>query len=441
MRIKWIRILILSICFSFILGCDNTPVNNPYETVDNESPALSPANDKLVIWSYYGGWEYTIEHFEAKYPDVNVEVELFNYDEYLDMYINALLSGEGPDIMVTHSVHMKEFTAIEGLVDLAESPYNAEEHKNDFPDGLWNSQYSFDGLKLIGMPLSISPMVTFYRADILEQYGFPTDPEELGNYIENPRHWIEIAKALRKDDKYIMQWAPDFFLYYSLMDGLLDNELRSLHHSTQFLELIDLSKVMNEANLYANLSVWSDQGEKAVQSGKLALLILGTWGVDQIKAWAPETEGKWRVTRLPFGMHAWEGSPILSVPSQSRNKEMAWKFIEYAATEHVNISSHYNTVPAYIPARNQKEDLQRPTDFLGGQRAYALYEALTDQMSYYRPTPLDSEVFQIWTKLTMSGIENNLNKDFIIESIEDEIEQQLGKERNILLQQLTDGPR
>jgi hypothetical protein len=40
-----------------------------------------------------------------------------------------------------------------------------------------------------------------------------------------------------------------------------------------------------------------------------------------------------------------------------------------------------------------------------------------------------------------SGIENNLETNIIIENIEAEIEKQLGKDRNILLQQLTDASR
>jgi len=46
------------------------------------------------------------------------------------------------------------------------------------------------------MTFLTSPVVTFYRADVMEENGFPSEPEELAKFIEKSENLMAIAKKL-----------------------------------------------------------------------------------------------------------------------------------------------------------------------------------------------------------------------------------------------------
>jgi multiple sugar transport system substrate-binding protein len=425
--------------FSLILlaGCEHTSIPSLNQTSDDkvaedEQPAAEHIN--LVIWSYYE-LDWVVSQFQDLHPNVTVEVKVHNYDDYAGHYIDAIVEGDVPDIMVVHTPHFGGFTGITGLENLSETPYLAPEHQNAFDETLWNSMYSVDRKRLLGLPVNTAPLLTFYRADILQEYGFPVDPSELGNYMEEPEHWFDIARALRKDDKWINQWTTDVIHLFGSTLGMFDQELHFLRSSPVFAKGIDIAKQIRNESLSANVGIWGEVGQEALRSGKIAMVYLGPWGANQLKAWAPETAGKWRATRLPFNLHGWDGSAVYSIPSEGTQKEMAWKFIEFATTTSMMVSGHYDVIPAYLPARDRAEDLTRSNDFLGGQKLYALVSELIKNVdANYTLTPLDNESAEIWFNVIQLGLEKNQPTEEIIAKINNQIEAELGKELDFLRQ-------
>lgn len=318
------------------------------EPVKIEPKRLSDEPVTIEFWAYYEGWEGTITAFQQKYPNVTVNLKTFSFNTYTDEYLKAIADGNPPDVMLADSEQFGQFTAINGLEDL--TSYGADSYREGFSESLWNSNLSFDGSKLIGFPLGTSPLVTYYRADILKQYGFPSEPEELGRYMENPDHWLKMAQTLKKDQRYITQWSPEVVDIFSSTSAMFDSDMNFLRNNDTFIEAVGLAKEINSQALEAAMDVWTPSGAQAVHDGQIAMLYLGTWGAAQIKEWDPDGEGQWRETRLPFNLYGWENSSNFMMPSAGQNKEWAWKFIEYCVTEWTK-EGDGDGVPAYIPAR------------------------------------------------------------------------------------------
>jgi len=109
--------------------------------------------------------------------------------------------------------------------DLSQSKYDIENIKSLFSNQQLEQCMSFDNKNLISLPFTESPMVTYYRSDILEQHGIPTDPKELGDFMEKPEGWLTIAKELRKDNIWALQWKDEFIKMVLSGQGYFDKDM------------------------------------------------------------------------------------------------------------------------------------------------------------------------------------------------------------------------
>ncbi|MCR2807021.1 ABC transporter substrate-binding protein [Paenibacillus soyae] len=424
--------IILSVVIAAALsGCNgNAAAPATEEIVETEDKtALSMEPVELELWAYYDGWSSIIESFEEKYPNVTVKLKTFAFDTYADVYKEAIASGETPDVMLTDSEHFGQFTTIAGLENLLD--YGAGEYEKDISGSLWASNFSFDGQSMVGFPFGSSPIVAYYREDMMRQYGFPSDPEELGKYMEDPDNWLEIARTLKKDGRYLAQWSTEVIRVYDSAHGLLDENVSFLRNNEAYYEAIELAKTLNEEGLVSLQDVWTEAGAQTVRDGELAMLYQGTWGASQIEAWAPDTAGHWRATRLPFNKYGWANSASFMIPTASDQKAWAWELIRYIVTDWA-FKGVDNSVPAYIPARANGRKLAETSDFFGGQKMYATNLWLTENMKEYRLTPLDQQVKQIWNDTVNKGIERQKDAETIIQEAEQMIQTSLGDDIEIL---------
>lgn len=428
---KKVQLIVLAI-FLALTACNQVAVA-PRDDEDRlrATPVqLSKDPVELEFWSYYDGWEPIIEAFQLKHPNVKVNVKTYSNDTYVNAYLQAMADGRTPDVMIADSEHFGQFTAISGLENLLD--YGAGKHQDDFSKSLWESNLSFDRSALIGLPSGSSPRVTYYRADILEEHGFPSEPDELGLFMENPDNWLSIARALKESDSYITAWPMDVIQLFDSTQPMFKENMEFGRNTDVTRKAIDLAKTLYNEGLLSNSDIWTQFGAQEVRKGKVAMLYMGTWGANQIELWAPETAGLWRQTRLPFNLYGWLNSSSFMLPSAAKNKRWAYTFIEYCVTEWSMKAIKSNSVPSYYPARGQAERLMQKSEFFGGQNLYALNERLAKQMEETVPTPIDVQAKMIWSNVINQGIERERNADAIIRDAEKEIRGTFGREMNIL---------
>jgi len=284
---------------------------------------------------------------------------------------------------------------------------------------------------MIGFPFGSSTLMTYYRADIMEQYGFPAEPEEFARFMEVPENWLAVARALKKDGRYLAQWATEIIALYDSTQGVFDENVDFLRNNETYLKAIQFVKQINEEGLVSLTDVWTESGAQMVRDGNLAMLHLGTWGADQIKLWAPDTAGLWRATRLPFNLYGWANSASFMIPSASDQKDWAWEFVKYVSTEWT-MKGLSNTVPAYIPARANEQKLAETDEFFGGQQMYALQLQLTKKMKEHKLTPLNQRAKALWSQTINMGIERKKAPETIVQDAELAIRTEMGKEIDIL---------
>src|SRR5699024_2495603 len=93
--------------------------------------------------------------------------------------------------------------------------------------------------EMYGFPIHTHPYVTLYRVDILEEYGFPTDPEKLGDYLADLDNWLEIVTRLDDDGLYAYE-SLQVMLEWGLNSSYpFDQDYQYIYQEEPFANLLE----------------------------------------------------------------------------------------------------------------------------------------------------------------------------------------------------------
>ena len=86
------------------------------------------AQEKLVVASFYpldkvAGWSGLVEAFKATHPDVEIEVQVTPFDQYLQKLTSQIAGGDSPDVVGVENTPFPQFVNRNILEDL--TPYLA----------------------------------------------------------------------------------------------------------------------------------------------------------------------------------------------------------------------------------------------------------------------------------------------------------------------------
>jgi len=134
-------------------------------SADDLEAALE-AGGEITYWSWTPSAEAQVEAFEAKYPNVTVNLVNAgtNTEEYTKLQ-NAIKAGSGaPDVVQIEYYAFPQFALSDSLLDLA--PYGFADLEGDYSAGPWGS-VDFDG-KIYGLPQDSGPMALFYNKTVYD---------------------------------------------------------------------------------------------------------------------------------------------------------------------------------------------------------------------------------------------------------------------------------
>jgi multiple sugar transport system substrate-binding protein len=425
-------------------GGGETDSNSGGESTLDPAEVYVPTSDpnleaNLTIWAGdVNKLEPVVEAFQKHYP--KIKVDLVSQGLVVAQKAQtAIAAGRGgPDIISYHFNDQGLFNNGAGLENLLDPPYNAGRFKDAFTEANWYRWSSLDGQKLYSMPFEHVPTMLFYRADILEQYGYPTDPEELAEYLSDTENYLDMAMTFKEDGMYMFTIKDWEMISYLGDRGFFDENLNYARTEDKLVEILDLMKRQNQLGLIPNLlPVWDEEANQALNSGKLIMVEVESTFSRVLREIAPDTAGKWRATRLPTGYSAQQGI-TMSILSQSKNKEAAWAFIEFAfATfegQKALIDSRRIDMVGFKPMWQLPEYRDYKEDFLGGQEINKISMELLEKAPMSRPTPLDAKAKEIWIQGILDAIDKNMDSRAALQKIREDIEAAVSQDRQKLLE-------
>lgn len=327
-----------------------------------------------------GGWpsgddafEAALEGFNEQYPNVEVELVFTDTTAHHQSLQTALAAGSGaPDVAMVEGAYIAQYrnsSALANLYDLG-----AEELKDDFVEFKWNQAISDDGTKMVALPWDLGPTLYYYRTDVFEEVGLPTDPDEVAELMSTWDGVLEVAEKVSiPGQRWFLPSAAYPYQWMFINRDYYDEDLNLQLERDGDLDCLAACLKIRENGWDMNVDMWSAEAYAAYAAGTCVSVASGSWFSGFLKTDIdPDGAGHWGATVLPAGMGAtnWGGS-FLVIPEQSENKEAAWAFVKYmlATTEGQNtMFKAVDYFPAYKPAWDAAPELYTdPDDYFGGQ--------------------------------------------------------------------------
>jgi len=393
---------------ALLAACGGAAPQGGQPTGGQAQPAAPVQGDAVVTEITFWWWdqvgEVWKEPFEKAHPNIKLNFVNTPFADAHDKLLTSFAAGSGaPDVASIEIGRVGGFTAKGGLADLLAPPFDAGSLKNDMVAYKWTQGSTADG-RLVCLPWDIGPAGVWYRVDIFEALGLPTEPEAVEELIGGPnRTWDDFfafAKQLKEKSggktSLFADAGTDIYgaVYRQQGEGYADgNKVLIEEKATRPFQLAARAR---KEGIDANIPWWGAEWQTGLRDNAFAGMVIACWMQGGLTREQPDLVGKWRVIRAPEANYNWGGS-FMAIPEQSKNKEAAWTFVKWACAtaEGQNIMFKASGVfPAYKPAW-QDPLYDEPVPFFGGQRAYRLWTEIGDNIKAIFRTPNDLQLDDI----------------------------------------------
>ncbi|WP_054708734.1 extracellular solute-binding protein [Bacillus sp. JCM 19041] len=330
----------------------------------------SSSEEKPVITLWY--WnrslsDEVIAKAQEAFPDVTIEAQKIGGGEYKTKLHTALIAGRGPDIVAMNDWAYEYLAYEEEFVNLLD--YGAGELEEDYLDWKWQAVEDPDSGSLIALPIDTGPTALYYRADLFEEAGLPTEPEDVHAALQTWDDYIDAAIQLKEETgAYMFESITKPYLQmleqqsdkYFAEDGSYIGDGESIQ--TAWTTAIRI----HEEGLSARLTD-GQETNAALNGGDVASRVGAVWESQITQDAAPDTAGKWRVARAPGG-DGNNGGSFIGVLASSPTKDEAVEITKWLVSPDAQ-QQHYldvNLFPSTI-ATLESELMRKPDPFYGEQ--------------------------------------------------------------------------
>jgi multiple sugar transport system substrate-binding protein len=322
----------------------SAPVTITYATFDYTSDKFNPA---------------VVEAFNKLNPNTHVDVIDIQYADFVQKITTMLASGEPLDCMMIWSLaQYNQMLSRSQVLRLDEYLAKSAIQPKYYGAVFKNLQY--EG-KTFALPYRADGWVLYYNKGIFDKAGI--------SYPNNSWTWDDfrqIAKTLTvqipgQETQYgtsfwsqpIIYTCPSLQLAY-LKEGWDALHGDSMEYKPGFQLFWDMENVDKSAPTYSQMDALSLSWDTLFNRGKAAMIIAGTWGAYYISQNQKKglVDFKWGAAQLPTWKGVPDGTAVSPTPmivlSSSKQKDPAWKFIEFACgKEGAKILAGWGMPPAY----------------------------------------------------------------------------------------------
>jgi raffinose/stachyose/melibiose transport system substrate-binding protein len=347
MSVKKLMAFLLLVVLVITGGCGGKESSGS----DTEGSNSGSDNEEVTLnfWTWYPSqevWESKLQKFEEKYPNINVELSVYQSQDYQQKLPVALSTGEELDVVAVQANLTKQLESFVEPMDEMMNQYVGDDWESKFKeqDLKWANQMED---KMVFAPVGAAgSMVLYYNVAMLEELGLgkPETYEDLK----------EIASVLKEKKSEVLPvsfggkeaWISDEIVL-TLVGQQTDlyNRIRydegGSFDSPEYIAAVENFKKLFDDGIFTEevLDLDYSRSLQVFAQGEAAMFIQGTWESYLISEPYRKQHNidldSVGVTAMPSMYES--GTPSIrsfidmgmAVPSQSKNKEAAMKFIEY----------------------------------------------------------------------------------------------------------------
>jgi len=338
------RFVLVLILLMIMTACEQKPVAYQPINVSADETNLSVEDDTLLIWTTVDLFDGAMDYFFDYETDLELELQIIDPAEVVDRYYKALTYRRPPDLFFVSDEYVGLFSEIDGFVDFNHFITERSIY-NDLPRPLIDRYVNLEGRRY-AVPITYFPYVTYYRHDLLESRGFPSEPEALGAYLKKEVNYHKLARTFFDEGQYIFE-SNQALLQLGLRTSYpFDDDYTYQFDTGAFKQVTDTVSLFYEADIRPGVSIWSEYGLNLLREDKLVMFQMPTYGAYHLEQWVPEQAGKWRMTSLPLGLSGIdrEDSIVALMSEKSHHQRTAFKLLQIMTRDQnylvLNESSH-----------------------------------------------------------------------------------------------------
>lgn len=395
------------------------------------APAEKDPSEFVGTIDVWGSNAKINEAFMAKYP--NVTVVNNEPDDHEDAALVAIAAGTGaPDVVQLHEQHYLKFRATEGLENLLEEPYNAGQYEKDYHPVAWQQSFNLNNTRMNGMISSFVPMAMVYRKDIFEQNGLPGEPDEVSATFRDIDVFFDAMVSLSAQGHTFFRWATQMADLVVPDTNFFDSELNWVRNTEDDVKAVELSQKAVQLGLVLDAS--SSEQRAAVNNGNMITYFTT---LDSFSSFYTEggsragALGNWRMAEVPGGYSKGYGLDLYAIPSQGKNKDIAWEYVKFVAMspEAAEIYFEAASIPGYLPSWELPivDELDIPG--LGGQNIVKFGMEYLKDVRMSPRTPLYRDGSSIYSAVVEEGIANNQDPRTIVQQAAERADRELANRK------------
>lgn len=353
-RISLVGILILALFVSvFASACSNKDSEQKTASTESKTIKIFIPGYEDEMWK--GLYNASIDDFQKENKNVKVDVVPAGWDEANTKLVSLIQANEAPDVIITGSRSLRQFAelgAIEKLDQFMTDDFKAGRVENVLKTANVNgSQY--------GIPVGFSSRALYYRKDLIPTA--PTNWDEL----------LKTAEKIKKENPKMYGFAVPtditsgtdelFNFIYQNGGSATDKDGNIKLATPENIKTLDFLKKLNDAKVIPDPVSTSRSGQAQMfQNGNLAMFISGPWDKKTLDSSAKTAP--YGVALLPAGTKMAETlvTDSFSISSQSKNKELAWKLIEFMGQH--KYQNSYDEAIGFFPILKSEEKEARYND-------------------------------------------------------------------------------
>ncbi|TVY10973.1 ABC transporter substrate-binding protein [Paenibacillus cremeus] len=351
---KKMRLMSVLLAGSLVLSaCGGSQTTGTSPTPSNEKTAKpEEIAGEISFWSWSpedNVWQDLIKAFNAKYPKIKVNYVRTPSADYEKKIQVAIQGGEVPDVMAfTNGPMIKNYTSIlEPLAPLAEKSLGKDWEKSFKSTAMDASKKA--GYRTIPTGVAVTPFLS-YDVDLFKKVG-----------AEPPKTYEDLKQAVKKfEDAKLPNIVPRVGfaggksatvtdVFYTLVNQIAPGKLydadagKAKFTDPQFIQATNAFKAFYTDHIFqdGNLTTKFDPDlrEMYLQKRQLPMILVGAWimtdvaNKDGLKI-GDRTFGLVPMPTIAGGKTSVliNGDVPLGISKDSKNKDAAWKFVEFMAT-------------------------------------------------------------------------------------------------------------
>jgi len=354
-KVKVVSLMLVGILLlSSVVGCSQKGSESTSGKSSGKSVSLT-----FMIWdiNQQPGMEDMVADYVKDHPNVSIEVQTVNWDEYWTKLEAAATSKTLPDIFWMHTNEFMKYATAGKLADVTKLYEDSNYYANNFPSGLIKN-FSYEG-KMYGVPKDWDTIALAYNKDLFNQAGV--------SYPDDTWTWETVIDAAQKIKDKTGAWgflAPldDQSGYLNLVKQAGGYIISEDGKKSGFTDPGTKKGIQTWISLQLDYGFSPKQATFAETdagslfgSGQGAMMLLGSWNVNPYLQNYPDLN--WDLAVLPKMSDPVKGDGrgtiynglAYSTGADNKNLDVVKDFLKYLGTEEAMIIQGKSgaAIPAY----------------------------------------------------------------------------------------------